>query len=88
MKKENCFDVIDIPPLFPEALKETKKMQNDKEMFETFSNCELNVPLLKLVEGVPRFAKFLKELCTIKTKSKGTLQEEKQDQRNNSSIGR
>ena len=39
-------------------------------MFETFSNCELNVPLLKLVEGVPRFAKFLKELCTIKRNQK------------------
>ena len=56
------------PPLFHEALKETRKLQEDKEMFETFSNYALNVPLLKLIESVPRYTKFLKERCTISRK--------------------
>ncbi len=43
---------------------------NDKELFETFSKCEVNIPLLKLVKSIPRYAKFLKELCTIKRNQK------------------
>ena len=43
---------------------------NDQELFETFSKCEVNIPLLKLVKSIPRYAKFLKELCTIKRNQK------------------
>ncbi|XP_021732355.1 uncharacterized protein LOC110699171 [Chenopodium quinoa] len=55
-------------PPFPEALKETKRYEKDKDIYETFSKCEVNIPLLNLIKSVPRFAKFLKELCTIKRK--------------------
>ncbi|CAH9100957.1 unnamed protein product [Cuscuta epithymum] len=58
-----------VPP-FPEALKDNRKYNNDKDIYETFSKCEVNIPLLNLIKGVPRFAKFLKELCTIKRKHK------------------
>ncbi|CAH9124841.1 unnamed protein product [Cuscuta epithymum] len=53
---------------FPEALRETKRVEKDKDIYETFSKCEVNIPLLNLIKGVPRFAKFFKELCTIKRK--------------------
>ena len=43
---------------------------NDQELFDTFSKCEVNIPLLKLIKNVPRFAKFLKELCTVKRNQK------------------
>ncbi|XP_073525467.1 uncharacterized protein [Phyllobates terribilis] len=56
------------PAPFPEALKDTRRPVNDKELFETFIKCEVNIPLLKLIKSVPRYAKFLKELCTIKRK--------------------
>ncbi|XP_021719183.1 uncharacterized protein LOC110686880 [Chenopodium quinoa] len=55
-------------PPFPEALKETKRYEKDKISMKTFSKCEVNIPLLNLIKSVPRFAKFLKELCTIKRK--------------------
>nr|XP_023926601.1 uncharacterized protein LOC112038020 [Quercus suber] len=32
--------------------------------------CEVNIPLLDAIKQVPRYAKFLKELCTIKRKQK------------------
>src|ERR1044071_5758326 len=51
---------------FPEALKDSRRPTNDKELFETFSKCEVNIPLLNLVKSIPRYAKFLKELCMIK----------------------
>ena len=58
------------PAPFPEALKDTRRPVNDQELFETFSKCEVNIPLLKLVKSIPRYAKFLKELCKIKRKQK------------------
>jgi hypothetical protein len=61
--------ILNAPP-FPEALKETRKLESNKEIFETFSNCEVNIPLLKLIKSIPRYAKFLKELCTIKRNQK------------------
>ncbi|CAH9132758.1 unnamed protein product [Cuscuta epithymum] len=58
-----------LPP-FPEALKDTRKLKNDRDLYETFADSEVNIPLFKLIKSVPRYAKFLKELCTIKRKDK------------------
>ena len=40
-------------------------------MIETFGKVEVNIPLLDAIKQVPRYAKFLKELCTNKRKLKG-----------------
>ncbi|XP_074266225.1 uncharacterized protein LOC141588695 [Silene latifolia] len=53
-------------PPFPEALKDTRRKEHDNDVYETFCKCEVNIPLLELLKSVPRYAKFLKELCTIK----------------------
>ncbi|XP_074297791.1 uncharacterized protein LOC141628565 [Silene latifolia] len=52
--------------LFPKALKDTRKKEHDNDVYETFRKCEVNIPLLELLKSVPRYAKFLKELSTIK----------------------
>ncbi|XP_021728347.1 uncharacterized protein LOC110695423 [Chenopodium quinoa] len=56
-----------VPP-FPEALQDTRRYEKDKDIYETFSKCEVNMPLLNVIKSIPRFAKFMKELCTIKRK--------------------
>ena len=43
----------------------------DKEILETFRKVEVNIPLLDTLKQIPRYAKFLKELCTHKRKLKG-----------------
>ncbi|CAH9141685.1 unnamed protein product [Cuscuta epithymum] len=58
-----------LPP-FPEALKDTRKLGNDRDLYEAFANCKVNTPLFTLIKSVPRYAKFLKELCTMKRKDK------------------
>ncbi|XP_074277306.1 uncharacterized protein LOC141600947 [Silene latifolia] len=58
-----------LPP-FPEALNDTRKKEPDTDIYETFRKCEVNIPLLELIKSVPRYAKFLKELCTIKRNQK------------------
>ena len=40
-------------------------------MLETFRKVQVNIPLLDATKEVPRYAKFLKELCITKRKLKG-----------------
>jgi len=56
------------PPSYPNRLKpKTKKMEElDKEILNTFKKVEINIPLLDAVRQIPKYAKFLKELCTHK----------------------
>ncbi|XP_047149016.1 uncharacterized protein LOC124821196 [Vigna umbellata] len=50
----------------------SKKMEEvDKEILETFRKVEVNIPLLDAIKQIPKYAKFLKELCTHKRKMKG-----------------
>jgi len=55
---------------FPQALIESRKNDPNRELYETFRKCEVNIPLLDAIKQIPRYAKFLKELCTIKRKQK------------------
>ena len=58
-----------VPP-FPQAIKGNRKDDSDKYLYDTFQNCEVNILLLNVIKQVPRYAKFLKELCKTKRKHK------------------
>ncbi|XP_068648997.1 uncharacterized protein [Aristolochia californica] len=62
-------DYKPVPP-FPQALAYSRKDEQNKDLYETFRRCEVNIPLLDAIKQVLRYAKFLKELCTIKRKYK------------------
>ncbi|CAN6544173.1 unnamed protein product [Malus baccata var. baccata] len=51
---------------FPSRLRQSKKEENEKDILETFRNVQVNIPLLDAIKQVPRYAKFLKELCTAR----------------------
>ena len=54
---------------FPNSYALAKKKHDDeleKEMLDLFSKLEVNVPMLVLVKQMPKYAKFLKDLCTNK----------------------
>ncbi|XP_017632728.1 uncharacterized protein LOC108475265 [Gossypium arboreum] len=55
-----------MPPPFPGRLARDKKENEEKEILETFRKVEVNIPLLDAIKQIPRYAKFLKELCTSK----------------------
>ncbi|XP_074302841.1 uncharacterized protein LOC141636251 [Silene latifolia] len=55
---------------FPDALKRTHHFEHDKDIYEVFQKCEVNIPLLNLLKSIPKYEKFLKELCTIKRDNK------------------
>ncbi|KAF1898724.1 hypothetical protein Lal_00028235 [Lupinus albus] len=64
-----------IPLPFPPKIISTKKMGNmeelDKDLLDTIRKVEVNIPLLDAIKQIPRYAMFLKELCTYKRKLKG-----------------
>ncbi|XP_031274922.1 uncharacterized protein LOC116133348 [Pistacia vera] len=56
---------------FPSKFTKSKKEEKDKEILEMFCKVEVNIPLMDAIKQVPRYAKFLKELCTNKRKLNG-----------------
>ncbi|CAN6697898.1 unnamed protein product [Malus baccata var. baccata] len=46
--------------------RQTKKEEAEKDILETFRKVQVNIPLLDAIKQVPRYAKFLKELCTTR----------------------
>ena len=58
-----------IPPApYPHRLRSPKKMNNHSEIYELFKQVKLNIPLLDAIKKIPSYAKFLKDLCTVKRK--------------------
>ena len=55
-----------IPPPFPQALRGKKKATQQAGIFEVLRQVKVNIPLLDLINQVPAYVKFLKDLCTIK----------------------
>ena len=43
-------------------------MELDPKMVEIFKKVEVTVPLFDVIQQVPKYAKFLKDLCTHKDK--------------------
>ena len=54
-----------IPP-FPVSSSRSKKEDKEKQILEVFKKVELNIPLLDVIKQIPKYAKFLKELCPTK----------------------
>ncbi|CAN6570915.1 unnamed protein product [Malus baccata var. baccata] len=46
--------------------RQSKKEEAEKDILETFRKVQVNIPLLDAIKQVPRYAKFLKELCTTR----------------------
>ena len=55
-----------VPPPFPQALRGKKKATQQAGILEVLRQVKVNIPLLDLINQVPAYAKFLKDLCTIK----------------------
>jgi hypothetical protein len=54
---------------YPERLKAPKKNALFAEILEVFKQVQINIPFLDAIQQVPSYAKFLKDLVTIKRKT-------------------
>ncbi|XP_071939272.1 uncharacterized protein [Coffea arabica] len=52
-------------------LEKTKKVEKEKELLDVFRKVKINIPLLDAIKQIPKYAKFLKDLCTHKRKLRG-----------------
>ena len=55
-----------MPPPFPQALRGKKKASKKEGILEVLRQVKVNIPLLDMIKQVPTYAKFLKDLCTVK----------------------
>ena len=55
-----------MPHPFPQALKGKKKASKQAGILEVLRQVKVNIPLLDMINQVPTYAKFLKDLCTVK----------------------
>ena len=70
VEPEHCKEETDSPPAlpFPHAMTKQRKVNHNSEIFETFKQVRINIPLLDAIKQVPSYAKFLKDLCIVKRK--------------------
>jgi hypothetical protein len=70
VESEHYKEKNDSPPAlpFPHAMTKQRKVNHNSEIFETFKQVRINIPLLDAIKHVPSYDKFLKDLCTVKRK--------------------
>ena len=65
-----------VPPVpFPHRILKNKIIEEgekEKEILDVFRKVAVNIPLLDVIKQVPKYAKFLKDLCTNKRRIKGS----------------
>ncbi|KAK9037350.1 hypothetical protein V6N11_022262 [Hibiscus sabdariffa] len=59
------------PPPFPSRFLKKDKQPEEKDILDIFHKVELNIPLLEVIRKIPRYARFVKDLCTNKRKLMG-----------------
>ena len=71
-RRQSNIEQQSVPIPFPQRAPPSKKSEEvDKELLDTFRKVEVNIPLLDAIKQIPKYAKFLKELCTHKRRLKG-----------------
>jgi len=70
VESEHCKEKTNSPPAlpFPHAMTKQRKVNHNSEIFETFKQVRINIRLLDAIKQAPSYAKFLKDLCTVKRK--------------------
>ena len=61
-------DKLSFPAPFPQRLEPIKNLNKNSEIFEVLRQVKVNIPLLDAINQIPSYAKFLKDLCTVKRK--------------------
>ena len=58
-----------VPPTpYPHRLRVPKKVNNHSEIYELFKQVKVNIPFLDAIKQISSYAKFFKDLCTMKRK--------------------
>ncbi|XP_026419655.1 uncharacterized protein LOC113315609 [Papaver somniferum] len=53
---------------FPHRLLSTKPLADNKDILDVLQQVKVGIPLLSVIKQIPSYAKFIKDLCTVKRK--------------------
>ncbi|CAN6711680.1 unnamed protein product [Malus baccata var. baccata] len=56
-------------PIERQMFMQSKKDDSKNDILDTFRKMQVNIPLLDAIKQVPKYAKFLKELCTTRKRA-------------------
>ncbi|KAB2600122.1 S ribonuclease [Pyrus ussuriensis x Pyrus communis] len=62
LKELSASGLANAAPLFLQ----TKNEEDEKDILETFRKVHVNIPLLDAIKQIPKYAKFLKKICTTR----------------------
>ncbi|RDY03416.1 hypothetical protein CR513_12995, partial [Mucuna pruriens] len=57
-----------VPLPFPTQTPTSRKLETDEDLLRMSQKVEINIPFLDAIKQIPKYAKFLKELCVHKRK--------------------
>ena len=63
-EKDKAFHVPPAP--YPHRLRVPKKLNNHSEIYKLLKHVKVSIPLLDAIKKISLYAKFLKDLCTVK----------------------
>ena len=67
IKNQQCLADLHGPPApFPHRLQLLAKDAQNREALELFKRVSVNIPLLSAIKQISSYAKFLKDMCTVK----------------------
>ena len=66
--KSNEIERCPIPTPFPQRLISPQKVNQNFEILEVLKQVQVNIPFLDAIKQIPSYAKFLRDLCTVKRK--------------------
>ncbi|CAN6557468.1 unnamed protein product [Malus baccata var. baccata] len=55
---------------FPSRFLQSKNEEEEKDVLERFRKVHVNIPLLDAIKQIPKYAKYLKKLCTTKKRTR------------------
>jgi len=63
VEPKHCKEKTDSPPTlpFPHAITKQRKVNHNFEIFESFKQVRINIPLLYAIKQVPSYAKFFND---------------------------
>ncbi|RDY10414.1 hypothetical protein CR513_05068, partial [Mucuna pruriens] len=66
---------LGVPLLFPNRTVSTRRSEINEDLLKLFKKVEINILLLDAIKQIPKYAKFLEELCSHKRKKmKGAVE--------------
>ena len=67
-KDDKVIHSVKLPPPFPQKFKKNKEDECFGKFIELLKQVHINLPLVDILQGIPKYAKFVKDIVANKSK--------------------